>query len=538
MIRHVLWATALSNCLVGLAGAATIGGARAIALIDQPAPGIAATLDRIGIPSIDPDGNTCFRGDLDSTANRRRGIWVGRPDEMQLAAVEGQFAPGTESGVTFSSLFFSEPQLRAGGQLGIYAVIDGPGVTSGNGDGVWIGTTDGLALAARAGSPAPGTSSTYDKLLFADIATAANGQWAFKGLITDLRGDSIWAGTPGALELAAQVGARAPGRSNTFTSISAPNVNSHGQISFSSHLSSLVDGIWYGRPGTLQMIGTGDAAPDAGAGVTFRNIFSHFSPPTFNERGQVAFQASLSNSAIDRSLWVGGADGKHLIAATNRAVPGYPAGARYFVFDHPRLNDLGQIAFTSQITGEGTVGVEYALFIGSSTQDLRLVARKGQQAPQLPLGVVFSDFGEYSINDRGAVAFSAHLTGPGIVAGQNDYGIWAANAAGQIFPAVRLGDQIETLSGVFRTITSLDWAAQDPTFDAAELFSPFNARGELVFQAGLGGFDAGNFLITVPEPSTMLLGLLGIVGAWAARRRFAAGVAAREQRATTPQRQA
>ena len=75
----------------------------------------------------------------------------------QTVALTGEQAPGTASGVDFSS--FSNPVLDDAGQVAFRSFLTGSDVDSSNDEGIWRGGPGSLSLVARAGSQAPGTAS-------------------------------------------------------------------------------------------------------------------------------------------------------------------------------------------------------------------------------------------------------------------------------------------------------------------------------------------------------------------------------------------
>ena len=104
-------------------------------------------------PSINGIGQTVFLGGLRGSsvvAGNSRGIWSEGSGSLSLVAREGSAAPGTDSGVNFSSL--TSPVLNANGQVAFLAGVDGTGVSFGNDQGIWAQNLSGsLTLIAREG---------------------------------------------------------------------------------------------------------------------------------------------------------------------------------------------------------------------------------------------------------------------------------------------------------------------------------------------------------------------------------------------------
>ena len=79
---------------------------------------------------------------------------------LRTVAITGDVVPGVEAGVTFTAFLNidSAPVINNSGQVAFTRHLSGTGSFS-NDSGIWSeGGGNGLALVAREGSPAPGTS--------------------------------------------------------------------------------------------------------------------------------------------------------------------------------------------------------------------------------------------------------------------------------------------------------------------------------------------------------------------------------------------
>jgi len=105
------------------------------------------------------------------------------------------------------------------------------------------------------------------------------------------------------------------------------------------------------------------------------------------------------------------------------------------------------------VTSNNTV-----LYIGSRTNNLKLIARKGMQAPGCPPGVYFSSLNNSDVSNpvlfgNNRVAFGGRLTGPGLIG--SDLGLWATDTNGVLQLVFRAGETpFEVQPGVFRTINT------------------------------------------------------------------------------------
>src|SRR5262249_42559607 len=89
---------------------------------------------------------------------RGTGLWSEGSGAMHLVAGAGDHAAGTPSGVNFSSFGFSTtPAFNDAGQTAFWARLSGTGVDSTNDTGIWSEGSGDLQLVARTCQHAPGT---------------------------------------------------------------------------------------------------------------------------------------------------------------------------------------------------------------------------------------------------------------------------------------------------------------------------------------------------------------------------------------------
>lgn len=332
-------------------------------------------------------------------------IWTDNGVDLELLVREGDAATMTEPGTTIGRLDGDEIVINEVGQVAYFTSLTGPSITIENFSAFYVsdGTTD--RLVARRGDVAPGFALT-DRLSLTDVFLTINGvgEVAFTSRIDGEGGFStagIFAESNGHLRLVAAIG---------------------------SELPDLPDGVTFGAN---------------------QNI------PIMNDRGDVAFRASLSGTGVsssnNQSLWSEGLGGMHL------------------------------------------------------------VGREGDHATGALPGVLFRDFFEPFLNSLGQTAFMGKLTGPGVDS-SNDTALWTENSTGELQMIAQEGDMIEVAPGDFRTIEYL--LLPDNIFYGSGnndgLRSPFNNRGELVFEALFDDGTSGIFVssaVAVPEPTSAALAL-------------------------------
>lgn len=226
-------------------------------------------------PVINNSGQTAFwaySGVDDVSGQLEDAIWSEGSGNLAMVAQRGGAAPGTASGVIFGRpdlITFDSPVLNDTGKVAFRGLISGPGVDSTNGEGIWSGATDNLALIARMGDHAPGTpADVYFGSFFPfDGAIAINepGQIAFTAAL--LREDDpfqygrgIWAtDTDGVLQLIVRTGMELevlPGDFRTIIDLSFVNegagngdgrgsgFNNAGQLVFWARFNDSFEGVF------------------------------------------------------------------------------------------------------------------------------------------------------------------------------------------------------------------------------------------------------------------------------------------------------
>jgi hypothetical protein len=315
-----------------------------------------------------------------SSANNE-GIWSEGTGSLQLVARTGSAAPGAASGVDFHRL--DNPALNAAGQTAFSADIRGSGVSPANNAGIWSEGSGSLDLAAREGDQAPGTPSgaTY---LFLQILPPLNaaGQTAFAASltgsgVTNANREGIWSEGSGSLSLVARGGDSAPGTPNgvLYDELFGPSLNAAGYTAFKATLTggavgAINQGIWSDASGSRVLVArTGDQAPGTPSGVNFSEFFG----PALNAAGQTAFLATLTGSGVtggnDRGFWATDANGAtQLIAREGDLLEVAPGDFRTISLlsffgnsgngDGRRsgFNDVGQLAFLADFT-DGSSGI-------------------------------------------------------------------------------------------------------------------------------------------------------------------------------------
>jgi hypothetical protein len=226
-----------------------------------------------------------------------------------------------------------------------------------------------------------------------------------------------------------------------------------------------------------------------------------------NNAGQIAFQGWLAGGDVidgvnDEGLWSNVSGSLQLVARSGSPAADAPAGVNYGLFSKSSfalLNDSGQLAFHAGLAGSGVDDSNNEGIWFGTADDLALVSRRGQQAPDTPSGVSFAHMHYPSLNSAGQIAFRADLIGDGVDS-SNDRGIWATDMNGDLQLIARTGDQLEVAPGDFRTLAGLDFVSVTANTDNRR--SAFNKSGQLAFWAsftdGLQGVFVSNLVAHLP----------------------------------------
>jgi hypothetical protein len=142
----------LANAKYAALYAGTIGAPQLIVRHGNPAPGGAPgeyffSYLSLGGPTQNEAGQVAFRF---QTSEFNIGIWAGSPAALQLVALTGRQAPGSDPGVLYSAL--GRPALNDAGQVAYTASFAGAGVTELNDFGLFVfDPLFGNVLVAREG---------------------------------------------------------------------------------------------------------------------------------------------------------------------------------------------------------------------------------------------------------------------------------------------------------------------------------------------------------------------------------------------------
>ncbi|MEO7317894.1 MAG: choice-of-anchor tandem repeat NxxGxxAF-containing protein [Chthoniobacteraceae bacterium] len=522
--RSSMWRAVLIGALITVTAGAQVPR-RIVALSGQHAEGTTGSVNFSSFfpPVINAAGEVAFYAALngaDVTSNNSSGLWRSDAGALDLIARTGSTAPGTEAGVTFSSL--TGLALNDLGDVGFRGFLLSSLGTTSNAD--YVGGETPSELLARTGSAAPGVgtgavfSTVIAPLLNDQRRAAFFGLFTGPGVTSEVNDQALFLGGPGQLQIAARTGSPAPGTAQNFKSfdlvVELPALNDLGAVAFKAQTTSAT-GIWKGAPGALQLVAlTGRPAP--GTTTTYRSV----EVPRLNGAGRAAFLGTTNGPLVNgtpvSAIWAETSGTPQLVAIEGTHAPGTPAAVNYGDLNAPAFSDAGTVAFGGALFGPGVVEFvnDRALWTGTPG-NINLLARAGDLAPGTTDGSRFRSFSFPIINGAGQAAFVGSLNGA------NQNGIWATTLAGNLILIVRQGDQFSLGLGVTKTVQFATFAPGDFLVEGRAVSSPFNDAGQIAFRASFTDGSSGVFVASVPEPCTALLLMFGGLSL-AVRRRLRA----------------
>ena len=180
---------------------------------------------------------------------------------------------------------------------------------------------------------------------------------------------------------------------------------------------------------------TSDSAPGTPSGVAFSGLES----PVLNNYGAVAFEGGAENADLtirSGGIWLASPSGVELVALSGAAAPDTEPGALFEdFFEDSLLNRAGQVAFCAFRTG----AVDFNAIWSGVAGDFKVIMREGQHARGTESSTVYAGGAAPLLNNLGQLAFRSSLTGPYVTPLVNDSGIWVG-PPGDLNLVVRKGD--------------------------------------------------------------------------------------------------
>lgn len=418
--------------------------------------------------------------------------------DFKVVAMGSEVAP--EAGGDLYDEYFEPWALNKHGELAFitYTLPSNAGV-------IYAGTGEGAPRkVVRSGETAPDGATLSDwgpmglalndrgELAFNFFAQQQGAPFPELGLYrSDERGQLSAVLTPGVTE--------APGFGPFLSSNHHPEINKRGDISFAANVPTSLGlagspGLGNGafvadRDGTIRRVAApGDLSPE---GRRFDQVIN----PASNDRGDVVFAGHVAdeecvtfggNPAMPRncgtSIYLYRHDGEQLAIARQGASA--PGGGTYRFAWNPLINERGDVAFIGDLSTPPTFFREMGLYLHSRGETFPIV-RTGDALPGGGHLRTVTNFAidNYSLNDRGEVAFNASLDTVGTT-GARDNGLYVWSE-GELQLVARTGTVVPGVG----TLASL----QPFGFNGAVM----NDRGQVAFVARL---DTGRVVLLIASP--------------------------------------
>ncbi|TWT77935.1 hypothetical protein Pla123a_17340 [Posidoniimonas polymericola] len=502
--------------------------------------------------------------------------------DLEVIAVSGQSALEPIDGYEARSV--GARLLGADGQVAFSVLMKGSGIDNWL-HSLWRSDQQHTEMVALAGEPAPGTNdgSVYglldpqrfvsDGTLYFLSDLSPIGRERSKGLLAHAAGGSatlqarftetyrdhmsinqngltvvfandrniyLYEHLSSSPRLAFERGSNAPGFDvDQPLALGVPSLNNQGLFVAGGGLRSSDKnntGYWtVNQAGDVtQVVREGSPAPHSLPMAEFgdMNLFFRAFPSraVINDAGQVAFHTGvrLSTTPVDEyedfAIWATDSAGVlHPIAERSALAPGGGGLVFDYLFE-PLISNHGDVVFAGDLRTSSPEQIfsNSGIWKGRVDEDLVPVALEGQQAPGLPTGAVFGDFGfaaevaleggSFEVNGSGRVAFTARLRispDADLELGNSPHGIWAEDLNGELQLIAHTGGTIDVdpdPAAVDERVIQSIWSLGAINGNVSQQY--FNDRGQILFTATFTDGTTGVFvsnLVAVPEPAGLAL---------------------------------
>jgi len=406
-----------------------------------PAPGFAAgtTVSYVTAPALNAAGQVAFRGSvLNPDGSGDSGVVIERtPGNLSLLAETWTPLPGMPGAYLWSIVGPSPPLLNDAGEIAFLGKLRGERINRDKNESIWgPNASSDVVMLAREGAPPPDIANPFILLVNVRTPVLNNlGQVAFRGFYYTFQGfRAAIFGPNGAVDLGRVVisGQPVPGMGDgaVFTDPgSALRLNDRGQLAFSAGVNgggvespwTWTSSYWLRDPsGEMALVARRDAPLP---GLTPGRTVKELADLNLNDAGQVAFGAETEHpfeGPSEWGIWFRDVDGTTVrLANTGQRAPGLPSEAHFLAPGGVRLNQNGDVLFTTNLTGSGfDPDRERALYFAPYTGEPILVASSGDLLEVAPddfrtvteiLIAPEEDRGQQSFNVLGQIAFLARF---------------------------------------------------------------------------------------------------------------------------------
>jgi len=522
----------MATCLFLACTTPTLAIEQNVAVLStDPDPDVAgATIGRHMAYAISPTGTLVFgRGSqidfYPSLVETAPTIFAKAPDESPQVLYRSSAVPG------FPGQEFVNPlrlAINSSDQVMAYMADNVQPGQPGSVFGIWFVDAQGIRKVLREGETPSGgfqidAFAPFERFNeLGQIGVAAGG---------DSTGDdkAYYLDDAGSLEIRALSGLGVPGvAGKAIAGMGTGVLNNAGTAAFRTGIEPTEGihntGIFVSTPGGTATLATLAVQNMEVSGMPAGFRFNSLNPVFgINDAGTVAFSGKASGAgySFGDTVWKGTPGSLTNIAHEDDPVTDRPGLAFEGFSIHVLINHHGETLFAGEVNGTGVDSSnDEALFFVDAQDTLYTLFREGDAVPGLP-GVAFAmpSFSLfYSVNRHGHTAFQTKLSGAGVDF-SNDDALWVTDENHQLFLVAREGDVLDVGGGA-QTILNLHSHFGSGVENGMPL--SLNDRGEFVYRAT---FSDGSkrtdalIVVTIPEPSTLVLAAFSLLGLLAFGRR-------------------
>ena len=393
-------------------------------------------------PTLNERGQVAFYSDLRNTNGFAQGFgfFLADGETNTTIAKTGQPAPDANGNLY---TFYNTAALNSSNQV-FQANLNGTLGGASDDAGMYRRNGGALTQLAREGQPASPEGGTFNNLQGFPIRINRSGQTAFTcGTSSNVY--AIYRTTGNALTRLAYYNQPLPDGNGALGFMQNPSFNNNGQAAFYS-IATSTNGSSFGfflADGNNLKVLTRALQPSPDGNGNILLFFS--SPPALNDNGQITFVAQLNGttggSADNLGLYRGDGNTTVQLVRKGEFVPN--GNGRFLDFGGAAtvaINNSGQVAFTATLTGTTGGGSDNAGIFLVTGNTVTQLARKGQAVPGG--NGVYSTFGYPALNNKGQVAFKSTLTGTSGGTTDNQ-AIYLVDADSSIQQVIRAGQVID-----------------------------------------------------------------------------------------------